>query len=220
MKLRIFTDFDGTVAAKDVGDGLFARFAHPDWQKAVQAWKQGLITSRECLERECKLARATADSIAAYADEQQLDPYFSGFASFCAAHQVPLMVLSDGLDFYIERILRRHGLGHIPFRSNHLIFGDDGVIIPEFPYFELGCRVCGNCKGYHVRTHRADGEVVIYVGDGLSDRCGAEEADFVLAKGDLLRYCRTKHLPHAPFQTFADCLDQVKTLLTGRDPLR
>ncbi len=215
MKLRIFTDFDGTVAARDVGDGLFARFAHPDWHKAVLAWKQGLLTSRECLERECQLARADKEAIAAYADEQQLDPHFNSFADFCAAHAIPLMVLSDGLDFYIERILRRHGLAHIPFRSNHLIFGSEQRIRPEFPYYELGCKVCGNCKGYHVRANRTDGELVVYIGDGLSDRCGAKEADIVLAKGDLLHYCRTHGLPHAPFQTFADCLAHVQAILKG-----
>ncbi|MBC7186087.1 MAG: HAD-IB family phosphatase, partial [Calditrichaeota bacterium] len=205
----------GTVAAQDVGDGLFARFAHPDWRKAVQAWKQGLISSRECLERECRLARVTRAALDAYAEEQELDPHFRTFADFCAERHIPLMVLSDGLDYYIARILRRHGLAHIPFRSNHLVFGADGTIRPEFPYFELGCRVCGNCKGYHVRTHRQDGEVVVYVGDGFSDRCGVAEADVVLAKGDLLRYCQGEGIAHAPFTTFADVLTYVRTILSG-----
>jgi 2,3-diketo-5-methylthio-1-phosphopentane phosphatase len=215
MRLRIFSDFDGTVAAKDVGDGLFARFAHPDWQKAVQAWKEGRISSRECLQHECRLARVSPELLAAYADEQELDPHFPSFARFCASHQIPLMVLSDGLDYYIARILRRHGLGDIEFRSNRLVFGPDDTIIPEFPYYELGCRVCGNCKGYHVRTLRQDGEFVVYVGDGFSDRCGALEADLVLAKGDLLRYCREQGLPHAPFCTFADVLAQVEAIISS-----
>ncbi|MGQ9854384.1 MAG: MtnX-like HAD-IB family phosphatase, partial [Candidatus Oleimicrobiaceae bacterium] len=68
MRLRVFTDFDGTVAANDVGNGLFARFAHPDWRKAVQAWKEGRISSRECLERECRLARVSREGLEAYAD--------------------------------------------------------------------------------------------------------------------------------------------------------
>lgn len=214
MRLRVFTDFDGTVAANDVGDGLFARFAHPDWRTAVQAWKEGRISSRECLERECRLARVSREHLDAYADEQELDPYFLPFARFCEMHQIPLMVLSDGLDYYIQRILRRHGLGGLPFRSNRLVFGSDGVIIPEFPYYELGCKVCANCKGYHVRTLRRDDELVIYVGDGFSDRCGALEADVVLAKGDLCRYCQVQGLKHAQFVTFADVLAHVQAIIS------
>jgi 2-hydroxy-3-keto-5-methylthiopentenyl-1-phosphate phosphatase len=43
---------------------------------------------------------------------------------------------------------------------------------------------------------------VIYVGDGLSDRCGARAADIVFARGALLDWCRSEGVEARPFHGF------------------
>jgi hypothetical protein len=55
------------------------------------------------------------------------------------------MVLSDGLDYYIQRVLLRHGLD-LPVLANHLEFAPPDRIAVSFPYFEHSCGKCGNCK--------------------------------------------------------------------------
>ena len=40
------------------------------------------------------------------------------------------------------------------------------------------------------------------VGDGLSDRCGARDADVVVARGSLLEWCRTEGRAVTPFEGF------------------
>jgi 2-hydroxy-3-keto-5-methylthiopentenyl-1-phosphate phosphatase len=44
----------------------------------------------------------------------------------------------------------------------------------------------------------------VLVGDGLSDRCGAREADRVVARGTLLDWCAAEGVPALPFRDFAD----------------
>jgi 2-hydroxy-3-keto-5-methylthiopentenyl-1-phosphate phosphatase len=44
----------------------------------------------------------------------------------------------------------------------------------------------------------------VLVGDGLSDRCGAREADHVFARRDLLAWCRAERIEATPFESFAD----------------
>ncbi|MGH7724962.1 MAG: hypothetical protein ACREOU_05990, partial [Candidatus Eiseniibacteriota bacterium] len=44
----------------------------------------------------------------------------------------------------------------------------------------------------------------VFIGDGLSDRCGARAADVVYAKGDLLAFCRDAGIPARPFANFED----------------
>ncbi|UCE05933.1 MAG: HAD-IB family phosphatase, partial [bacterium] len=105
---QIFTDFDGTVALNDVGDQLFQSFAGPKWIELVLEWKEGKITSRECLIRECALANVTRSDLELFSDKQEIDPYFKDFVNHCQQKDYPITVLSDGFTFYIRRILDRH----------------------------------------------------------------------------------------------------------------
>jgi 2,3-diketo-5-methylthio-1-phosphopentane phosphatase len=211
--MKIFCDFDGTIAEQDVGNLLFETFADSRWREAVEAWLAGRISSKECLIRECEAARVTREQLLSLADRQRLAPGFEEFVHFCQEHDIPLTVLSDGLDFYIERILANHGLGHLPIRANHLVFTGENRIAPEFPYIEHSCGRCANCKGYHLRSAGGSGEWLVYIGDGYSDRCAADEADLVFAKRDLRRYCREAAIPYVEFDTFYDVVEGLSSFV-------
>ena len=47
----------------------------------------------------------------------------------------------------------------------------------------------------------------VFVGDGLSDRCGARAADVVYARDDLAAWCTRQGIEFRPFATFADVMD-------------
>ncbi|MBN1503574.1 MAG: MtnX-like HAD-IB family phosphatase [Candidatus Eisenbacteria bacterium] len=203
-KPAVLCDFDGTISKGDIGSTLFRRFAGgADWEDLIASWLRGEIGSKECLTRECRLIRVTREQVVELAESFEIDEYFHEFADWCAAEDIPLAVVSDGLDFYIEVVLRKHGLSHLPVFANHLKFNETGIE-PEFPYFGLGCESCGNCKGYHVRRYRERHGRVVFVGDGYSDRCALEDSDLVLAKGDLARLCREEGKTCASFRDFRD----------------
>ena len=44
----------------------------------------------------------------------------------------------------------------------------------------------------------------VFIGDGTSDQCPAEAADFVFAKAGLIDYCRENGIAHVAFRTFAE----------------
>ena len=52
------------------------------------------------------------------------------------------------------------------------------------------------------------------VGDGLSDRCAAREADHVMARDELLMWCRSEGIAATPFQSFDD-VDRFARRLAG-----
>lgn len=210
--MKIICDFDGTAAQNDVGNLLFQTFGDGRGIEAVNLWKAGKISSRECLLRECESTRVSRSDLERFVDAQKLDPHFIDLVRYCQSQKIDLEIVSDGLDFYIERILKNHHLDlQLQVRANQLIFVGEDQIRPAFPYFEFGCGRCGNCKGYHVRQAQADGSSVIYIGDGLSDRCGAQAADVVFAKRDrdLLNFCRENNIEHFEFQNFADVLKVI-----------
>jgi 2,3-diketo-5-methylthio-1-phosphopentane phosphatase len=208
----LFCDFDGTLAQNDVGDMLFKTFANwPKCEKLVQQWLRGEISSRECLEREAATARLTREQLDAFCDAQALTPGFREFAEFCRQRNWPLIVLSDGLDYYIQRVLSRHGLD-LPILANHLEFVPPDRILTSFPYFDYSCGQCGNCKGYHLRRLAKPGEKIIYIGDGYSDRCGAQEAGIIFAKRDLAKWCEENQIAYWKFDDFTQLLKLLATL--------
>jgi 2,3-diketo-5-methylthio-1-phosphopentane phosphatase len=170
----------------------------------VEEWKSGRISSRECLEREAEIARVDERGLDRFARARRLDPYFKDFNDFCAKRGIEVAIMSDGLDFYIERMLFRNGLGHIEFYANHLVFDGDHLSV-EFPHYDkLDCTDCGCCKTSHLMRYREQGCYIVYVGDGLSDRCPCESADLVFAKGDLRRHCEAHDIAYVPFENFRD----------------
>ena len=208
----VLCDFDGTISRRDVGNSMFAKFASCGWEDVVQSWKKGQIGSRDCLVAECSLTRATRDQVASFALTQEIDPHFKRFLHFCRSHDIPVVILSDGLDFYIDLILKKHGLEDLPLFANQLTFRGSKMI-PSFPYFHKGCGSCGNCKGFHVLRYKQNDSKVIYIGDGFSDRCGVKDADVVFAKRDLRRYCRQHGIGHISYRDFGDVLRQMQSLI-------
>ena len=127
-----------------------------------------------------------------------------------------MTVVSDGLDFYIVPFLEQHGTS-ADFRSNRLEVSDHGWKL-SFPYHNDDCGGCGNCKSSHVDAARQQGKFVIYVGDGLSDRCAASRADLVFAKGDLRKYCEEQGIPYREFDHLGDVAEYLGSTDLGEHP--
>jgi len=209
---EIFCDFDGTITCDDVGDILFETFASPEYQLALKDWEAGKISSRRNLERVCAAANVTVTQLEQLCDSQKIDPTFPELVEYCQTQGYPLIVVSDGLDFYIQRILEKHNLGFLEVRANHLYFIDGTRIAPKFPYWQHTCGACANCKGYHLRRSRGQGNLTIYIGDGLSDRCAVKEADVLFAKNKLVEYCQEQQVQFFPYSNFKNVVQKLEEL--------
>jgi 2-hydroxy-3-keto-5-methylthiopentenyl-1-phosphate phosphatase len=214
-ELLILVDFDGTITQNDVGALIFDTFAKEENRRIVSLWLEGKISSRECLERLCQLVKVSRSELKKFVLSQKIDEKFCDFVDLCKCKGLKLVVLSDGLDFYIKLILKKFGLERLPFYSNVLKFKGN-KLEPRFPYFDKGCGSCGNCKRYHLISLREKGQTVVYVGDGLSDKCAVREADLVFAKGDLSRFCEKEGIGHYLFSDFGDVSKILRKLLKGQ----
>lgn len=219
--LRIYCDFDGTAASRDVGSSLFRAFVGETSESIVKEYLAGRINARECLSRECEaIGPVRMESLEQFVDGFKLDPTFPAFVQFCAAREIPLTILSDGLDFYVSRILVAAGLGHVPFYANRAAWGDAGngrvTLAPEFPYRDEHCDLCGNCKRNHLAALSADDDAVVYIGDGISDRCPARYADFVFAKSSLIRYCQEQNVSYWEFSDFEDVRKRLEPIVSRK----
>ncbi len=198
---KILCDFDGTIAAEDVTDFLLENFAADSWRVLETQWEAGRIGSQACMSGQVALL----DVMPAMLDETvvriAVDPGFRGFVETARRLSMPLTVVSDGLDRVIEAVLRRQKLADVPIRSSRLEYRGDGKWRLQFPHAAPDCRSsAGTCK---CAIAARDAHRTLLIGDGRSDFCLAEAADFVFAKDKLLSYCLKHDIAHAAFKDFA-----------------
>lgn len=210
-EVALLIDFDGTISPVDISNAFFTRFASEDARVAVEEWKSGLISSRDCLRREIEAYDGDFERLRQFARSQPIDPGFATLREECAHRGIDIAVVSDGLDFYIEPFLDAHGVT-VDLYSNGLAI-KDGEPTLRFPYYNEDCGSCANCKSGHVEREKQKGKLTIYVGDGLSDKCAVSKADIVFAKGDLKQYCEKNDIKHFAF----DSLDEVAGMIRSSD---
>jgi 2-hydroxy-3-keto-5-methylthiopentenyl-1-phosphate phosphatase len=209
--VHIFCDFDGTISREDVTDIVLDLCADPAWRIVEAEWQAGSIGSRDCLARQVALLRCDEEELDGIADGAEIDPSFSAFAAYCAARSIPLTIVSDGFGRLIHRILTREGLGHLPVMANRLVAAGPGRWVLDTPHGSRTCEAsAGTCKC--AVAAREGTRPVVLVGDGQSDACLAEKADFVISKSRLADFCAAKRLPHAVFASFRDVLDCLGAL--------
>jgi len=203
----VVCDFDGTVCSVDMCNEILERFAG-DWEAIDRSYASGEFGSREAYRRIAPLIAASRSQMLDFVlSEERLDPSFPEFVRFCGERGIGLKIVSDGLDFYIETLLRKHGLA-CEYYSNRAVFRRDGGIDVEFPEMNEACGRCGTCKRSLLDRFRADYDRILYVGDGYSDLCPARKADLVFAKGILwTRLAPKKQQGLRKYRTFRDVRD-------------
>ena len=212
MQWQAIVDFDGTISRQDTTDQILTRFAEPQWQVIEEDWLAGRIGSRECMQRQIELLSVSPAELAAFVDEIEIDWGFSSFVRLCGRHDIPVTVVSDGLDRTIHAVLTRVGLGHLRVVANHLSYvGADRWSLSSPHAAPTGTCTSGTCKC--AIAHAMHRPLTLLVGDGKSDHCVAGEADLVFAKKGLIAHCREHGLPHRPFTDFSEATSLLEDLL-------
>lgn len=210
--MQIFCDFDGTISLKDTTDEILNKFALPEWEFLEASWKNGEIGSAECMRGQIALIRASKEDLDAELDSQPIDQSFVEFVRYFEASGTPITIISDGVDYFIKRILGRHGLAHLPVIANHLSINSGGTYSLSCPHSNPSCsNASGVCKCSKLAQHN---EKIIFVGDGRSDFCATTEADILFAKHTLAIYCEQRDIDYILYQNFAD----VQAALTREIP--
>jgi len=139
------------------------------------------------------------------------------FLALLQRHQVPVSVVSGGLEFYIREVLDREGL-RLPIQSDRLAVLPSGEMSVIHPFEHPTCRLCGICKAGIV-DDGSTGRRSVFIADGSTDRYGAETADIVFARRRLLEYCRRVSIPCYPFEDFEPVTAQFSRWLESEEPI-
>lgn len=213
--LLVFCDFDGTFSVQDVGSTLAkkrlperrARLWHRYEQGDLDPWGycEALFNGFRCGEKELDAFLETID----------LDPGAEAMLRFCDERGLPFQILSDGFDYNIRWLRRRHSV-EFDFLANSLRLGEDGEwqIEPGRRNPDCDCGT-GVCKRGVIEAARArTGAVCVHVGNGLvSDLCGALAADHAFAKDSLAPALDERSVAYRSFDTLHDVVRGLGEIL-------
>jgi len=212
----IVCDFDGTALSFDLGDAVAHRFAgEAAYLEAEERFRAGESSFGVLLRAVFSPITAGRDEIAAFALERAAwRPGFVEFLAACALAGQRFLIVSSGLDAYIEPVLDRLPAPlrrHLELRANRAECSASGMAVA---FHGPDCGFCGACKGTVVRELQQAGHRVLVLGDGAGDRCAAEAGDLVFARAgsSLVEWCRQRGLAHHEFSTFHEVMARLPGL--------
>ncbi|CAK7213182.1 hypothetical protein SBRCBS47491_001715 [Sporothrix bragantina] len=237
-----FTDFDGTITLQDTNDYMTDHigFGVELRKKGNADVLHGRRHFRDSFKEMMDSIRTTSfdDCIALLKANIKLDPHFEAFFAWADKANVPIVILSGGMEPVIRGLLS-NWLGEDAVRrrlqivSNNVEAREPGVkdmnkdaggwqlvYHDDSPY--------GHDKSIEIRKYSrgADGSVtpaserpvIFYAGDGVSDLSAARETDLMFAKAgkDLVDYCKRENVPYTEFNDFSDISRTVEDIVEGR----
>ena len=199
----LVVDFDGTITEQDMLDDIAQTFGDGEVYRQVdEGLDHGSIPLREVIRREFEPVRAPLEEVVDYVlRETRVRAGFRDLVERARDEGWRFVVVSSGFHELIEPVLAREGVS-VELHANRVDPRPDGWRV-LWSYGD-DCETCGeSCKRATVDALANGGEVV-YVGDGYSDRCAAEDADRVFARRGLARWLDGRGVPYEPFEDFHD----------------
>ncbi|MDR3609759.1 MAG: MtnX-like HAD-IB family phosphatase [Ignavibacteriaceae bacterium] len=215
QKIKLFIDFDGTITREDVGESIFRNFGdRSKVDKIIEDLLSDRISAKQSWIDLCaSVDKVDVNTLNEFIYKMEVDPGMYKLIQFCRDHDIQIIVLSDGFDYYIDMIFERENLTGLKYFSNHLEISSQNKLVPEFPFEDPNSRNTANCKKNHIITNSSDEDITMYIGDGNSDKDPALYCDFIFAKRSLLKYCEKERVSYFPYKTFDDVIDILAVLL-------
>ncbi|KAK0653440.1 HAD-like domain-containing protein [Cercophora samala] len=234
-KFIFFTDFDGTITQQDSNDWMTDNlgfgpelrkkgnedvlYGRRDFRDSFADMLDSIKTPfNECIELLLK--------------NITLDPGFQQFFEWAKENNVPIVILSGGMEPVIRALLA-HMLGKEEAETLQIVSNDvaprQGKSVNEAGGWHIVYHDdsgFGHDKSLEIRPYaRLPAEerpVLFYAGDGVSDLSAAKETDLLFAKSgrDLVAYCERESVPFTTFQDFTEILATVKDIVAGKTTVK
>ena len=194
----LITDFDGTVTTFDISHAIMRHFhaakfegepAHADDDDA-KSWMRRHMGALRVTKKE--FDDFVADTAVA---RDGLLPMLQK----CFEKNIPVEIVSGGVDIYIKPFLLRNRIEGIPIFCANGVFTPDGIKV-EYPLLD-GIKL-EDFKASRVRRFKEQGYTTIFCGDGMTDLPAVLAADIPFACSHLLEYCKKKKIAVNELKSF------------------
>ncbi|KAK3687803.1 HAD-like domain-containing protein [Podospora appendiculata] len=230
-KFIFFTDFDGTITQQDSNDFLTDNLGYGAVKR--KGGNHDVLSGRRHFR---DIFQEMMDSISTPYDQCidqllkniTLDEGFKEFFYWARENNVPIVVLSGGMEPIIRALLS-HFLGKDEADTLQIVSNDVAPRPGKSLNDEGGWQIVfhdasgfGHDKSIEIRPYadlpENERPVLFYAGDGVSDLSAAKETDLLFAKAgrDLVTYCENQRVPFTTFENFSEILSTVKDIVAGK----
>ena len=214
--LLIACDFDGTITERDTLHLIVEAYGtHGLWEEIQPRLNAGEVSLEQAMQEEFDSVRATPEQVRELVlREAGLRRGFPEFVRWARERDHRLIVFSSGFRSVIEAALEHWGIAGLQVVSHEARFSAEGCRLVWSDRGDV-CEECGRrCKRHDLRRH-SRGERLVYIGDGISDRCGARMADVIFARAmlaDDLERDSIRFIRFEDFDGIRERLDSPSTL--------
>lgn len=210
-KTLVQCDFDGTITEKDVSFLILDAFADGDWRKLLDEYKGGRISVGSFNTRAFNMVKVDKATLQEFVKEKvRIREGLPELLELCRSKGFRFVIVSNGLEFYIDTILRTLDINDIEVFAARAAFDPSGIkasyIGPD------GSELQNDFKKAYIRRFLEDNYRIIYIGNGASDVPSARLADHIFATDAMLAACRQMNIECTPFASLND-------IVKGMEPL-
>lgn len=211
----IVCDFDGTIIYKDSIDELLKCHSIDNkWEMYEKLWVGGKIDEYICLKNQMNSIRIDQSGFRLFLLKLTLRNGFVQFINFCKINFIPVIIISDGFETTISKLLKLNDL-KIPLIANDIKFISKNKITfnPRKRLIRNNGKLIYLHKDDIVRKIKENSKRIIYIGDGTSDIKAINHADIVFARSSLKKYCKKNNISFFDFKSFYDIIHLLKIIL-------
>ncbi|AWU74627.1 uncharacterized protein C5L36_0A12050 [Pichia kudriavzevii] len=223
----LFTDWDGTVTLQDSNDMLTDNLGmgHPARMVLNDKLIEGTLNFRDAF---YDMLASVSDNghsldkcIGYLLEHVQLDPGFKETVVWCHENDIPVVVVSSGMDRVIRALLKNliedeKLQNSIQIYSNSVeTDGDEWRIIYK-DHSSFGHDKHQSIEHATAKAGDVPSGKRFYCGDGVSDVSAARSCDLLFAKSgkDLVNICRRDNINYIEFNSFQDILAHIKKVVS------
>ncbi len=209
--MLILCDFDNTITLRDTTHVLLDDFTDGAWRNVQSQYERHEISHFEVMRRSYEFLQTPKAELVEYALANiPIRPHFADFVAYCQLNKIDLIVVSGGLDFYIEALLPHKLPVHSylsEFDANWKVTLPADITVGAGEDFKVKVL-------QKVLNQTAVPPPVVFIGDGRNDQAAARKADYVFAVKDspLAKTRQDENLATFEFSDFEEVLGVLERL--------
>jgi len=204
-------DFDGTVTIGDVSFQILDEFSGTGWRQLFQDYMEGKTTVNHFNTTAFARVKASRETLERFVLRKVvIRPGLPELIKACDELGFRFIIVSNGMMFYIDTILKMLGLTGVEFIAARANFTLQGIQAwyegPDGQPLEDGF------KEAYTRHFLEQGYRIVYIGNGASDLAPARLCRWVFSIDNLAASCRAAGICYTPFVDLRDVARGLKEL--------
>lgn len=207
------SDFDGTISKKDFYWIVIDKYIGKEGEELYKKWQKEEIEDIQFLSMIFNHIGQSKEQIEKDILSIPLDESFIDFVQYLEEKNTDLIIVSAGMQYYIDILFEKYNLSNLKIYSNPGIYKEQGL------YFDLDekgrffSKRYGIDKKQVVACKKEGYERTFYAGDTAPDFEPSLLCDYRFATGPLQKIFDSKGIDYYSFTAFQDIQKELEYLL-------